>query len=161
MKRIATGVLCCLAFFVTGVHAQPAAPSGWKVIKDNGKGRCSMAVPADWKEQEILGARLGAAKSPDKTADAVVNLMDGTAWKDFRSIVFTTYQKEKDRPKIKDGADLLWFEIVSMGSPSQTRWYVARPAGSQGTCNAQVNFKKGDKRAEELARKIVETIRGN
>jgi hypothetical protein len=91
----------------------------------------------------------------------VVNLMDGMAWKDFRSAVFAMYQKEKDRPKIKDGADLLWFEIVSMGSPAKTKWYVARPAGASGTCNAQVNFKKGDKKGEELARKIVDTIRGD
>jgi hypothetical protein len=37
----------------------------------------------------------------------------------------------------------------------------ATPAGRANTCNAQVNFRKGDPKGEQLARKIVETIQGS
>ena len=154
--------LSAIALSLTAVlaHAGPV-PAGWKVVKDNGKGKCEMAVPADWKEQDILGKRLGMAKSPDGKVDAVINMMDGTAWKDFKGIVFQVYAKEKDAPKIQDTGERLWFEITSMGAPrNQTQWYVATPAGKGDSCNAQVNFPKGNKQAEELARKVVETIKG-
>jgi hypothetical protein len=154
------------AVFAAALLAAPhvlaqAVPQGWQVIKDNGKGRCQMAVPGDWKQGEILGQKLGAAASPDKSVDAVVNLMDGTSWGDFKSMVFQIYQKEKSAPKIEDSANRMWFEIVSMGdSRRKMQWYVAVP-GKAGACNAQVNFRRGDKKAEETARKIVETIRSN
>jgi hypothetical protein len=138
-------------------HAQ--APAGWKVVKDS-KGPCQMAVPGDWKQQEILGQKLSAAESPKRAGDAVVNTMDGTDWRMFKSIVYQIYGKEKDRPKIEDGPKRLWFEIVSMPVQGMTSWYVAVPSGKD-TCNAQINFKKGDKGAEDIARKIVETIRGS
>ena len=85
--------------------------------------------------------------------------MDDTDWSFFKSIVYQIYTKEKDRPKIEDGPKRLWFEIVSMPVQGKTSWYVAVPAG-KNTCNAQINFKKGDKAAEDLARKIADTIRG-
>jgi hypothetical protein len=138
-----------------------ATPQGWKVITDNGKGRCQMAVPADWKQGEILGKKLGSASAPGDSADAVVNLMDDTSWNDFKSVVFQIYAKEKSAPKIEDTNKRMWFEVTSMGdSKKNTQWYVAVP-GKAGTCNAQVNFRKGDKKGEETARKIVETIRSN
>ena len=158
MTRIAIALLAALA--IPSLALAQAAPAGWQVIKDNGKGQCQMAVPSEWKQAEIMGAKLGAAAAPDKSVDAVVNLMDGTSWSDFKSLVFQIYQKEKNAPKIEDSPKRMWFDIVSMGSTREkTQWYVAVP-GKAGTCNAQVNFRKGDKKAEEIARKIVETIRG-
>jgi hypothetical protein len=155
MKRAALAVLplLCLAPLA---HSQ--APAGWKVIKDP-KGGCQMSVPAEWKQQDILGTKLSAADSPDNTLDAVVNTMEGTDWATFKSLVFQIYTKDKDRPKIEDGPKRLWFEITTMPVAGKTAWYVAVPAKGS-TCNAQINFKKGDKKAEEIARKVVETIRG-
>lgn len=158
MKRSTAAVLALWAIFATDAASQ--TPPGWQVIKDNGKGRCQMAVPAEWKQSEILGQKLGAAAAPDKSVDAVVNLMDDMSWSEFKSTVFQIYAKEKSAPKIEDTNKRLWFDVVSMGNTRQkTQWYVAVP-GPAGTCNAQVNFRKGDKKAEELARRIVETIRG-
>ncbi|HUQ28787.1 MAG TPA: hypothetical protein VM051_09345 [Usitatibacter sp.] len=156
MKRIAITVLPVL-FATTLAGAQ--APAGWKVIKED-KAKCQMSVPAEWRQQEIFGKKIAAAASPDLTTDALVNLMDGD-WAMFKSIVYSIYTKEKDRPKIEDTPKRLWFEIVTMtGAPGMTSWYVAVP-GAAGTCNAQVNFKKGDKKAEELARKVVATVRAS
>ena len=158
MKRAVALLIPALFPLSSGAQTPPA---GWQVIKDNGKGRCQMALPGEWKQAEIMGAKLGAAAAPDKSVDAVVNLMDGTSWSDFKSIVFQIYQKEKAAPKLEDSDKRMWFEITSMGdSKRNTQWYVAVP-GKAGTCNAQVNFRKGDKKAEETARKIVETIRSN
>ena len=157
-----TTALIFTAALAAAPHAfAQAVPQGWQVIKDNGKGRCQMAVPADWKQAEMMGQKLGMANAPDQKADAVVNLMDGTSWNDFKSVIFQVYAKEKSAPKIEDTDKRMWFEIVSMGDAKRnTQWYVAVP-GKAGTCNAQVNFRKGDKKAEETARKIVETIRSN
>lgn len=154
MKFIVT-----LGLVLAAMQAQAGSvPSGWKAIKDNGKGKCQMAVPSDWKEQEMMGHRLGAAKSPDGKLDAVINLHQ-YKWDEFKPTVFLIYTKEKNAPKIEDTSKRLWFNIVSMGdSRSVTQWYVAVPAGNDGTCNAQVNFKKGDKKAEALARQVVESI---
>ena len=150
MKRIAA----ITALFATPVVWAQALP---QVIKED-KGHCRMAVPAEWKQQDIMGKKLSMAAAPDKSSDAVVNLMDDTDWNTFQSIIYSIYTKEKTRPKIQDDAKRLWFEIAPPGAASgMTSWYVAVP-GKAGTCNAQVNFKKGDKKAEELARKIVETI---
>jgi len=158
MKRAVATLLP--TFFIAAAGAQ-TPPAGWQVIKDNGKGRCQMAVPGEWKQSEILGQKLGAAAAPDKSVDAVVNLMDDVGWSDFKSLVFQIYQKEKNAPKIEDTAKRMWFEVTSMGdSKKNTQWYVAVP-GKAGTCNAQVNFRRGDKKAEELARKIVDSIRAS
>ena len=156
MKRLGITLLSTL-LVSTAAHAQ--APAGWTVVKED-KAKCQMSVPADWRRQEIFGKKISASYAPDKNADAVVNLMDGSDWATFKSLVYQIYTKEKDRPKIQDTPKRLWFEIVSMASPGMTSWYVAVP-GAAGTCNAQVNFKKGDKKSEELARKIVETIRAS
>lgn len=158
MKRAITALLLALCSIAASAQTPP---SGWQVIKDNGKGRCQMAVPGDWKQSEMLGVKLGAAAAADGSVDAVVNLMDDTSWSDFKSLVFQIYQKEKNAPKIEDTAKRMWFEITSMGDAKKnTQWYVAVP-GKAGTCNAQVNFRRGDKKAEETARKIVETIRSS
>ena len=148
----AISILCISAI----AHGQ--APAGWKVVKED-TAKCEMAVPADWKQQEILGKKLSGATAADKSSDAIVNLMDDVDWSLFKSIVWQVYTGEKDKPKIQDTATRLWFEIGKMAAPGMTSWYVAVP-GKAGTCNAQVNFRKGDKKAEEAARKIVETIRG-
>lgn len=126
-----------------------------QVIKED-KGHCRMAVPADWKQQDIMGKKLSMAAAPDKSSDAVVSLMDGTDWNTFHSVIWSVYAKEKSRPKLQDDGKRLWFEIAA-AAPGMTSWYVAVP-GKAGTCNAQVNFKKGDKKAEELAKKIAESI---
>ena len=157
MKRLA---LALLSTAVISAGAQAADPAGWKTIKDTApKGKCHMAVPPEFKQGDILGQKIAAAESPDKSVDAVVNTMDDVDWAMFKTIVYQIYTKEKDRPKIEDGAKRLWFEIVSMAAPGKTSWYVAVPAGGS-TCNAQINFRKGDKKAEELARKIADTIGG-
>jgi len=154
MKRI--GITLIAGLLASGaVFAQ--APAGWKVIRDD-KGKCQMAVPADWQQSEILGKKIAAAAAGDNTVDSVVSLMEGVDWAMFKSVVFSIYAKEKDRPKIEDGAKRMWFEIVTMKPEGKTGWYVAVP-GAAGTCNAQVNFKAGDKKAEETARKIVDSIR--
>ena len=86
--------------------------------------------------------------------------MDDTSFDMFKSVVFQVYPKEKSTPKIEDTPKRMWFEIVSMGDAKKNmQWYVAVP-GPAGTCNAQINFRGGDKKAEEVARKIVDTIRG-
>ena len=90
----------------------------------------------------------------------MVNQMKGPDWSSFKSIVYQIYAKEKAAPKIEDGPERLWFEIVTMKQAGKTGWYVAVPAGGD-TCNAQVNFKTGDRKAEGLARKIVDSIRGS
>ena len=156
MKRLGITILSTLLVSTT---ANAQAPAGWKVFKED-RAKCQMAVPADWRQQEIFGKKLSAAYAPDKTADAVVNLMEGTDWAKFQSLVYSIYTQEKDRPKIQDSPKRLWFEIVSRATPGMTSWYVAVP-GAAGTCNAQVNFKKGDRKSEEVARKIVETIRAS
>jgi hypothetical protein len=156
MKRIGIALLSTL---LVPTLASAQAPAGWKVIKED-KAKCQMAVPAEWRQQEIFGKKIAAAAPPDRSVDAVVNLMDGD-WAMFKSLVYSIYTKEKDRPKIEDTPKRLWFEIVTMSAgPGLTSWYVAVP-GAAGTCNAQVNFKKGDRKAEELARKVVETIRAS
>ena len=156
MKRFAAIAASAL---VASSAAYALAPPGWKVIKED-KGKCQMAVPPGWKQQEILGQKIAAAEAPDKTVDAVVNLMDDVNWEMFNSIVYQVYSKEKDRPKIENGPKRLWFDIVTLAPHGKTGWYVAVP-GKAGACNAQVNFKKGDRKAEELARRIVDTIRAN
>ena len=157
MTRLTVVAAAFALFAVSAATAQ--VPAGWKVIKED-KGKCQMAVPAEWKQGDILGKKIASADSPDKSVDAVVNLMDDVDWNMFNSLVYQIYSKEKDRPKIESGPKRLWFEIVSMAPAGKTAWYVAVP-GKAGACNAQVNFKKGDKKAEEMARKIVETIRSN
>ena len=153
-------LLAAVALLAGTAHAGPV-PAGWKVIKDNGPGKCQMAVPSDWKEQDILGKRLGMAKSPDGKTDAVVNMIEGMPFGQFKDTVWMVYPKEKAAPKIEETNSRLWFEITSMGRPKeQMQWYVATPSGGAHSCNAQVNFKKGDKKGEELARKIVDTIQG-
>jgi len=154
MKRM--GIIVVAGLLASGA-AFAQAPAGWKVIKDE-KGKCQMAVPADWQQGEILGQKIAAAAAGDQSVDSVVSLMDGVNWAMFKSTVFSIYTKEKDRPKIEDGAKRIWFEIVTMKPEGKTGWYVAVP-GAAGTCNAQVNFKTGDKKAEETARKIVDSIR--
>ena len=157
MKHIIITAAACAASFAAMAGPTPA---GWKVIKDNGLGKCQMAVPADWKQEEVMGQKLGMAKSPDGKSDAVVSIMDGTPWKQFKDLVFMVYQQEKAKPKIEDSANRLWFEITSMGPKEQMKWYIGTPAGGAHSCNAQVNFPKGDRKAEELARKIVDSIGG-
>ena len=157
MKHVLSAV--AVVTLATAAHAG-SVPAGWKVIKDNGPGKCQMAVPSDWKQQEIMGKKLGMATSPDGKADAVVNMMEGVTFKDLKGTVFMVYEKEKSAPKIEETGSRLWFEITSMGPKDQMKWYVATPSGGAHSCNAQVNFKKGDKKGEELARKIVDTIQG-
>jgi hypothetical protein len=149
MNRSAA-VLCA-----TLLSSFASAQSLPQVIKED-KGHCRMAVPAEWKQQDIMGKKLSMAAAPDKSSDAVVSLMDGTDWNTFRSVIWSVYTQEKSRPKLQDDGKRLWFEIAAT-APGMTSWYVAVP-GRAGTCNAQVNFRKGDKKAEELARKIVECI---
>ena len=156
MKRAVAVIVPAL--FAFAVQAQ-TPPAGWQVIKDNKSGRCQMAAPSEWKQMEMFGVKLGGASAPDKSVDAVVNLMDGTSWSEFKSMVFQIYQKEKDAPKIEDSDKRMWF-VIKGDSKKTTQWYVAVP-GKAGTCNAQVNFRAGDKKAEETARKIVESIRSN
>ena len=152
-------VVAAVSAVVAASTAIAQVPAGWKVIKED-KGKCQMSVPAEWKQGDIMGQKIAAAESPDKTVDSVVSLMDDVDWNMFNSLVFQIYTKEKDRPKIESGPKRLWFEIVSMAPPGKTGWYVAVP-GKAGACNAQVNFKKGDKKAEETARKIVDSIKSN
>jgi hypothetical protein len=153
MKRVAAvlSVLCVSS------AALAQAPAGWKAIKDP-KGACQMSVPADWKQGEILGQKISMATGNGGN-DAVVNTMEDTDWATFKSIIYSVYEKEKARPKMQDDAKGLRFEIVSMPVKGMTSWYVAVPAGKH-TCNAQINFKKGDKAAEDVAKKIADTIRG-
>jgi len=153
MKRFSITLLS--TFFVSSLAS---AQSLSQNIKEE-KSQCRMAVPAEWKQQEILGKKISAAQSPDNAVDAVVSYMEGLPFKDFKGTVYMVYAKEKDRPKIQDDDKRLWFDIVSMAPQGKTAWYVAVPTKG-GTCNAQVNFKKGDKKAEALARRIVESIQG-
>jgi len=153
-------VFLTAALAFVGVANAGPVPAGWKVIKDNNIGKCQMAVPLDWKVDEIMGKPLGAARSPDGKVDAVVSIMDGMPFAQFKQTVWMVYQKEKSAPKIEESNSRLWFEITSMGKKEQTKWYVGTPSGAANSCNAQVNFTKGDKKGEELARKIVETIGG-
>lgn len=155
MKRFSIAVLA--ASVSTLALAQ--VPAGWKTIKED-KGKCQMAVPADWKQGEIFGKKIAAAEAPGNSVDAVVNLMDGADWAMFKGLVFQIYTKEKDRPKIEDSPKRMQFEVVSMCAPGKTCWYVAVP-GAAGTCNAQVNFRKGDRKAEEIARQVAATIKSN
>jgi hypothetical protein len=155
-----TVVAAAVSAVVAASTAIAQVPAGWKVIKED-KGKCQMSVPSEWKQGEIMGQKLAAAESPDNTVDSVVSLMDGVDWTMFNQLVFQIYKKEKDRPKIESGPKRLWFEIdAGMAPKGKTGWYVAVP-GKAGACNAQVNFKKGDKKAEETARKIAESIRSN
>jgi len=158
MSRSAIVLAASTLFAVSTAIAQ--APAGWKVIKED-KGKCQMAVPSEWKQGEIMGQKIAAAQSADNSVDSVVSLMDDVDWNMFNQLVFQVYQKEKDRPKIESGPKRLWFEIdAGMVPKGKTGWYVAVP-GKAGACNAQVNFKKGDKKAEETARKIADSIRSN
>ena len=157
MTRITLAVAISAVFAASTAIAQ--VPAGWKVIKED-KGKCQMSVPADWKQGDIAGKKISAAESADRNVDAVVSLMDDVDWAMFNQLVFQIYTKEKDRPKIESGPKRLWFEIVSMAPAGKSAWYVAVP-GKAGTCNAQVNFKKGDKKAEETARAIADSIRSN
>src|SRR4051812_29769581 len=154
MKSTAVAVIVSAACLSCAALAQ--VPAGWKVIAED-KGKCQMSVPADWKQGDILGKKIAMATAPNQSSDAVVNLMDDMSWDMFKGIVFQIYTKEKDKPKIEDSPKRMWFEITSMAAPGMTSWYVAVP-GKAGTCNAQVNFKKGDKAAEELARKVAGSI---
>ena len=156
MNRLTAAAISAL-LVSSAAYAQ--APAGWKVIKED-KGKCEMAVPSEWKQGEIMGKKLAMAESPDKTIDAVVNLMDDVDWAMFNGIVWQVYTKEKDKPKIESGPKRLWFETTTMVPSGKTGWYVAVP-GKAGACNAQVNYKKGDKKAEETARKIVDSIKSN
>jgi hypothetical protein len=156
MKRITVAVLSTL---LTSTIAYSQVPTGWKTIAED-KGKCQFAVPSSWKQQEILGKKIAAAESPDKSVDVVINLMDGVDWSLFNQVVWSVYGAEKDQPKIESGANRLWFHILKMAPQGKTGWYVAVP-GKAGACNAQVNFKKGSKPAEETARKIVDSIRSN
>ena len=157
MTRFTVVAAAVASFAVSTAIAQ--VPAGWKVIKED-KGKCQMAVPSEWKQGEILGKKIASAESPDNSVDAVVSLMDDVDWSMFNQLVYQIYTKEKDRPKIESGPKRLWFEIVSMAPPGKTGWYVAVP-GKAGACNAQINFKKGDKKAEETARKIAASIQSN
>lgn len=154
MKRIALSVAVLAASV-----AQAQVPAGWQTIKDD-TGPCRMSVPAQWKQQDIMGQKIAAAKAPDSSIDAVVNTMKDAPWSGFKSFVHMVYAKEKDGAKIEDSANRYWFEIVSMPVKGKTAWYVAVPAGKT-TCNAQVNFRKGDKKAEETARAIAMSIRAS
>ena len=151
MKRYAIAAVSA-ALVAGAAHAQ-------QVIKEE-KGKCQMTVPADYRQQEVFGKKISAAAAPDRSVDAVVSIMDGSDWNTFNSLVWQVYAKEKSRPKIESGPKRLWFEIVSMAQDGKTGWYVAVP-GAAGTCNAQVNFNKGDKKAEAVARKIVESIKSS
>src|SRR4051812_440020 len=134
-------------------------PQGWKVVKER-SGKCEMAVPSKWKQQVISGRKVGAAASPDKSIDAVVNLMKGTDWAAFKPVLYATYKRERDRPKIEDSPNRLWFFASTNAPPGKSSWYVAVP-GTAGTCTAQIHFKPGDVAGEETARKIVDSIRSN
>jgi len=152
MKRVAFAA----SSLVLACAAQAHVPAGWTAIHGQ-KGPCHMAVPADWKQGELMGKKLSIARAPDKSADAVVNTMVDTDWSAFHGMIYSVYTKEKDRPKMEDTPKRLVFDIVSMPSPGKTSWYVATPAGGS-TCHAQINFRKGDAKAEETARKIVQTV---
>ena len=56
MKRLALAIASLRA---AGAPAQ--VPAGWKTIKDDA-GPCQMAVPAEWKQQDIMGQKIAAAK---------------------------------------------------------------------------------------------------
>ena len=152
MKRYAIAAISA-ALTVTAAHAQ-------QVIKED-KAKCQMTVPADFRQQEIFGKKIAAAASPDRSVDAVVNLMDDTDWNMFNTLIWQVYTKEKDRPKIENTPKRMWFEVVTLGvEQGKTGWYVAVP-GKAGACNAQINFRKGDKKAEAIARQIVDSIKSN
>jgi hypothetical protein len=157
MKAVATtsfaAILCSSSFAFAQV------PEGWKVIKER-LGKCQMAVPAKWKQKVISGKKTGAAAAPDKSIEAVVNLMKGTDWAAFKPILYATYKRERDRPKIEDSPNRLWFFASTNAPPGKSSWYVAVP-GKAGTCNAQIHFTPGDKTADETATKIVDSIRSN
>ena len=156
MKGI-TAVAVAIASLLASTAALAQLPTGWKTIADS-KGKCQFAVPSNWSQQEILGQKIAAAESPDKSVDVVINLMDDVNWDMFNTIVWQVYGKEKDLPKIESGPKRLWFNIVTMAPQGKTGWYVAVP-GRAGACNAQVNFRKGNKAAEDTARQVVSTIK--
>jgi hypothetical protein len=132
------------------VQAGPV-PAGWKIIKDNGKGKCQLAVPADWAPVMFMGAPMGSANSPDKKSSAVVNEVE-LPFAQSKEIILGSLKATK---MIEDSANKHYFEFTGVGAkPGNLNLYIGIKNGGD-ICNAQISVPKSQ---ADMAKKIVDSL---
>lgn len=127
MSTLAVGCI------VLSVNAVAAAPSGWQQVSDKA-GRCSIAVPGDWK-----GLIKTAPQSADKNSQAIISSSDMTT--SLAQLKPIASQMMKPVKVFEDTASRYWYQFEG-NEGTGTHWYVAVPAKG-AVCLAQIIFKSG------------------
>lgn len=125
-----------------GCDAVAAAPNGWQQVSDKG-GRCSIAVPGDWK-----GLIKTAPQSANQKSRAIISSSDPTT--SLAQLKPIASQMMKPVRVFEDSASRYWYQFEG-NEGTGTHWYVAVPAKG-AVCLAQIIFKSA---GDEATLKIV------
>lgn len=118
-----------------GCVAVAAPPNAWQHVFDKG-GRCSIAVPGDWK-----GLIKTAPESADRNSQAIISSSDLTT--SLAQLKPIATQMMKPVKVFEDSASRYWYQFEG-NEGTGTHWYVAVPAKG-AVCLEQIVFKsEGD-----------------
>lgn len=143
-------MLVASAFAIDQAQAG-TVPPGWKTVKDNGEGKCQMAIPADWKLDMFMGKPMGSAHSPNEKSSAVVNGVE-LSFNMSKEVIGESFEVEK---MIENSSTKHYFKYRSHGAnASNLNLYIGIKNGS-GTCNAQISVPEDQ---DEIGKKIAASV---
>lgn len=143
---IAALAVGCLGW---GGEAAAGVPNGWQQFSDKA-GRCSIAVPGDWK-----GLIKTVPQSPDGNSQAIISSSDLTT--SLAQLKPIATQMMKPVKVFEDSASRYWYQFEG-NEGTGTHWYVAVPAKG-AVCLAQIIFKSdGD---EATLKTVAKSLTAN
>src|SRR5262245_11956008 len=149
--RSAIAIALCAARVASAAPQWLPSPRGWTVLVDP-TGRCSYAVPADWRIDDAAPSVSPFAASPDGRVTATITWSGQSSWDqqtaDLRATRHTKVIHE-------DSTRRFWVEIDS--PPPIGVLHIAVAPATEGACTMEVGVSE---RSRDESRRQVSVIIG-